>query len=29
MSFFGKLKGGLKRNFNHGRKKVLKDERRL
>jgi hypothetical protein len=29
MSFFGKLKGGLKRNIDHGRKKVLKDERRL
>lgn len=29
MSFFGKLKGGLLKNADHGRKKVLKDERRL
>jgi Conjugative transposon protein TcpC len=29
MTFFGKLKGGLKRSAVQGRKKVLKDERRL
>jgi Conjugative transposon protein TcpC len=29
MSFFGKLKDGLKKNVNQGRKKVLKDDRRL
>ncbi|RZT15576.1 conjugal transfer protein [Fictibacillus sp. BK138] len=29
MTFFGKLKGGLKRSAFQGRKKVLKDERRL
>ncbi|MCM3413220.1 conjugal transfer protein [Metabacillus litoralis] len=29
MSFFSKLTGGLKKNANQGRKKVLKDERRL
>ncbi|MEH6908409.1 conjugal transfer protein [Neobacillus drentensis] len=29
MSFFGKLMGGLKKNAEQGRKKVLKDERRL
>jgi hypothetical protein len=29
MSFFSKLKGGLKRSAVQGRKKVLKDERRL
>jgi hypothetical protein len=29
MSFFGKLKDGLKKNVDQGRKTVLKDERRL
>ncbi|MBH0171520.1 conjugal transfer protein [Fictibacillus sp. 18YEL24] len=29
MSFFSKLTGGLKKNVSQGRKKVLKDERRL
>lgn len=29
MSFFGKLKDGLKKNVDQGRKAVLKDERRL
>ncbi|MGM0878410.1 MAG: conjugal transfer protein [Bacillota bacterium] len=29
MSFFGQLKGGLKKNVDQGRKKILKDDRRL
>jgi len=29
MSFFSKVKGGLKKNVDQGRKKVLKDDRRL